>query len=67
MSYKRLYNTKDVEKAVSQALLSNEMFRNFLIKHSEAGFKMASQNGEPKAREFKNLKLFLEGNKNENK
>ncbi|MCB4226696.1 hypothetical protein LGY16_04280, partial [Mannheimia haemolytica] len=63
------YNNKDVEKAISQAqvLLKNEMFRNFLIKHSEAGFKMAAQKGDPKAREFKNLKLFLERNQNENR
>ena len=56
------YNQKEVEKAISIAndSLKSESFRDFLIKHSEAGFNMSSQKGDPKSREFKNLKKALE-------
>ena len=61
------YNQKEVEKAISIAngSLKSESFRDFLIKHPEAGFNMSSQKGEPKSREFKNLKKALEGVNNE--
>ena len=61
------YNQKEVEKAISIAngSLKSESFRDFLIKHPEAGFNMSSQKGEPKSREFKNLKKALEGINNE--
>ena len=61
------YNQKEVEKAISIAndSLKSESFRDFLIKHSEAGFNMSSQKGDPKSREFKNLKKALEGINND--
>ena len=60
-------NQKEVEKAISIAndSLKSESFRDFLIKHSEAGFNMSSQKGDPKSREFKNLKKALEGINND--
>ena len=45
--------------------LKSESFRDFLIKHSEAGFNMSSQKGDPKSREFKNLKKAFEGINND--
>ena len=61
------YNQKEVEKAISitNDSLKSELFRDFLIKHSETGFNMSSQKGDPKSREFKNLKKAFEGINND--
>ncbi|RPD83411.1 hypothetical protein EGK75_13220 [Neisseria weixii] len=51
-------NSKDVEYAIRQAnqALNNEAFRNFLIKHAEAGMNMAYQSNNAKVLEFKFLR-----------
>ncbi|MBR6026477.1 MAG: hemagglutinin repeat-containing protein, partial [Neisseriaceae bacterium] len=54
-AFSQKYTTKEVNEAISQAnkALENESFRKFLLKHSEAGFTLAKQEGNPKAIEFK--------------
>ena len=55
-------NPSEVQNAIVKAnvAMQSPAFREFLIKHADAGFTMASQNGNAKALEFKMLKLALE-------
>ena len=52
------YDPKDVTNAIAQAnrALKDESFRNFLIKHAEAGINLSEQNNNPKILEFRFLR-----------
>ncbi|WP_165091155.1 hypothetical protein [Neisseria yangbaofengii] len=51
-------NPRDADYAIRQAnqALNDEAFRNFLIKHAEAGMNMATQSNNAKVLEFKFLR-----------